>query len=240
MCANYSPIAEEWFCNIDTFKNDFKQIAMLSNNQLEEVFFHGGEPLLHPNVTKFLDVAREYFPETKIAILTNGVLLLKQPRDFWLNCKKNNVELKITRYPITLDLEKIRQIAQEYGVLVYYFGGDDAPIKNFWKLPLDIDGKQEIRKSHTLCHSPNHCINLRDGKLFPCTRIAFIHHFNRYFNKNLTITEKDYIDIYKVSALSEIINFLCHPIPFCRYCANQKFGTGITWQISKKDISEWT
>jgi molybdenum cofactor biosynthesis enzyme MoaA len=42
----------------------------------------GGEPLLHPDITKFIKYAKRYFPETLIGIGTNGILLPKMKNKF--------------------------------------------------------------------------------------------------------------------------------------------------------------
>jgi predicted aldo/keto reductase-like oxidoreductase len=86
----------------------------------------------------------------------------------------------------------------------------------------------------------NYCIELVNGKLFTCCYAAHISDFNKYFNQNLEITNKDYIDIYEANSIDEILRFLSQPIPFCRYCNWEKMEKSITWGMSKKEIIEWT
>jgi len=40
--------------------------------------------------------------------------------------------------------------------------------------------------------------------------------------------------------MDEILDYLCKPIPFCRYCDWRRLKTGVKWSVSKKEISEWT
>jgi hypothetical protein len=56
---------------------------------------------------------------------------------------------------------------------------------------------------------------------------------------DLQIDEKDYIDIYKIKSIDEVFEFLCKPIPFCRYCNTKEPVYGIDWAVSKKEITEW-
>jgi hypothetical protein len=116
----------------------------------------------------------------------------------------------------------------------------DVLSKNMHHLPLDLDGKQDIKKSFGLCFFSNDCIFLRDGKLSTCGFPTTIHLFNNYFGKNLQVSDDDFIDIYKAENLNEILEFLNKPIPFCRYCNWQGIETRLPWHTSKKDISEWT
>jgi hypothetical protein len=106
------------------------------------------------------------------------------------------------------------------------------------QMKLDINKRQNINESFSLCHEANNCINLSEGKLFTCCTIPYIKHFNEYFNVNLIVSAADYIDIYKIDSLDEILDRLSKPIPFCGYC-NQKIKTKLNWSISKKEITEW-
>ena len=83
------------------------------------------------------------------------------------------------------------------------------------------------------------CTFLKNGKIFHCPIVGNIEIFNKYFNQNLLVTDKDYIDIHKVKNLKEILNFLSHSIPFCRYCNFKKINFAL-WKLSKKSIEEWT
>jgi hypothetical protein len=112
--------------------------------------------------------------------------------------------------------------------------------KTMYRLPYDLEGKQNVKKSFGLCFSAIECITLKDGKLSTCKEPAQIHLFNDYFGKDLKISEDDFIDIYKANNIDEIIDFLRKPIPFCRYCNWTDSQTRLEWHVSKREISEWT
>jgi organic radical activating enzyme len=235
-CEHFSSLSDKTFLDISAFKRDCARLFELTGGTIEDIAILGGEPLLHPGITEFVDIARQYFHGGKIRILTNGILLLKQPESFWRNCAKNNVEIHISHYPVKLDSNAINNTAEKYNVLIThdYIDGVD------WvRRPLDLEGKQDIKAVSKKCYQLNQCIQLVDGKLYTCARIAYIKYFNKYFSQNLQVTEHDYIDIYKVSNLDEILDFLCKPVPFCRYCNINKTLFDIKWAVSKKNISEW-
>jgi uncharacterized Fe-S cluster-containing radical SAM superfamily protein len=244
-CSHFSPLVEENFMEIDNFKHDCERLGELTNGKVKFIRIMGGEPLLHNRLIDFLDAARNNFPELsyggggggELIIVTNGILLPKQPESFWENCHKNNVEIQISNYPIKIDRDKIDSFAKRYKVTVDYVGGKE---KIKWHaMKLDLSGRQNIKESFGLCSQSNTCIHLFNGKLFTCPITAYIKYFNEYFGKNLQITEKDYIDIYRAKDINEILDFLSKPIPFCRYC-NVKEERDIEWRISRKDIQEWT
>jgi MoaA/NifB/PqqE/SkfB family radical SAM enzyme len=236
MCEHFSPIAPAKNIDVTQYENDCKRLGELLNGEMEDVHLMGGEPLLHPELSRIVDITRKYFPKGVIEVVTNGILVLKQDETFWHNLKKNNAKIAITQYPIKLDFEEIKKRANKYEVpFEWYFQGN----KTMQKRPFDLEGTQDIEDNFDICHMANTCIQLRDGKLFTCVNPTYISIFNEYFGKNMEVSDKDYIDIYKAKNKDEILNFLAKPIPFCRYCNIKEMVCGLEWRISKKDISEW-
>jgi MoaA/NifB/PqqE/SkfB family radical SAM enzyme len=199
------------------------------------LYLVGGEPLLHPDIINTMIISRKYFKVGKIVIYTNGILLLKQSEKFWDECRKNKIFIVISEYPISLDKKAIKQKAAQHKVKLNFL--DTSKFMN--KVPLDLDGKQDIRNSFKHCHRSNFCVYLDNGKLYTCTLIPTIKHFNSYFNKNLEVSDSDYIDIYQAKNINEIMEFLCQPVPFCRFCKINSTDFNLTWATSKKEISEW-
>ncbi|MDR2521130.1 MAG: hypothetical protein LBC72_01060, partial [Spirochaetaceae bacterium] len=208
--------------------------------KLASFYVTGGEPLLHPQISEIFGIAREYFPKTEIGFMTNGLLLLKMPETFWEKCKEYSVAINISRYPINLDIEAIREKAKTYQLKTDYVGGNDVPIKSMWKYPLDVEGKQPLNRSYGICSQINRCITMKDGKIYPCNTIAGIGHFNKYFNKNLEVTPADVLELHSVTDVNEIYQFLYTPKPFCKYCNRKGVEFGILYGNSKKEIGEWS
>ena len=238
-CTAFSPIAKEGFLNIGTYKNDMKKLSELTESKLSSFYVTGGEPLLHPQILEIFNIAREFFPETTISFMTNGLLLLKMPETFWENCQKNGVIINPSKYPINLDIPKIKEKAKAYNIKFEYVGGNDVPVKSMWKYPLDIDGKQPLKTSYNICSQVNRCITMKDGIIYPCNTIAGIEHFNKYFNTNLEVTSCDILKLHEVENINEIYDFLYTPKPFCKYCKRKDLVLGIKYGASKKEITEW-
>jgi hypothetical protein len=133
-------------------------------------------------------------------------------------------------------LEKIREKATKFGVDIQFY---DKGMKGQWfKNILDIDGKQDIYSSPQTCCWAYNYLMLYNGKLYACPMIQNIRHFNKYFNQNLDVREGDFIDLFRIKSMKEIVNFLVSPKPFCRFC-NLRAKCSIEWGISKKEITEW-
>jgi len=236
-CNHFSSIAGEEYLAPERFEQDFKRLAEISDKYFE-IKILGGEPLLHPRITEFFDIARKYFPKLPIQVTTNGILLTAMSEAFWQNCHNNTITVMVSLYPIKLNRKAIKKIAKAHKVKLA-FNGSTAE-NRMCKLPLDLSGSQDMKKSHQKCAiSWGCCVTLREGRIYTCCIAAHIRFFNEYFKQNLAITDKDYIDIYKVSSKDEIIDFLEKPFPFCRYCKTSDTQFAQLWGITKKEITEW-
>jgi MoaA/NifB/PqqE/SkfB family radical SAM enzyme len=236
-CNHFSCIAGEGYLEPEQFEKDFRRLAELSKSYFA-IKILGGEPLLHPRITEFFDIARKYFPSTSIQITTNGILLPEQPETFWQNCNKNNIIVSISQYPIKLNKKEIKRIAKMHGVRIVYNGTTTE--ERMCKLPIDLTGSQDMKKSFQKCAiSWGCCVTLREGRIYTCCIAAHIRFFNEYFNQNLVVGEKDYVDIYRVNSKEEIIDFIERPFPFCRYCKTSEMKFAQRWGITKKEITEW-
>jgi MoaA/NifB/PqqE/SkfB family radical SAM enzyme len=238
-CDNLSPLATETFADETVFERDCARISTLCNGRVREIQLLGGEPLLHLNIIIFMCIARKYFPSVPVKIITNGTLILKQKEEFWENCRSNNIQIIVTKYPINFDYDAAETFVRKQGVIFGYYGSTDSVSKTMQCSPLDISGKQDPVDSFLRCNSANRCISLDNGKIYTCSLIPYIKYFNTYFKQNLVVTENDYIDIFKAENIDEIMNFLCKPMPFCRYCNKKGMIWNIGYGVSKKNITEW-
>lgn len=237
-CSSFSPLIDEpLFADFNLFKGDMERLSYLLNANLGKLLLMGGEPLLHPDINSFAQAARRYFPNTTIKIVTNGIMLENMTEEFWNSCKKNNIVISVTKYPIKLNFEKMRELSQYYEVDFEFFG--IAVDKSTWNIAFDCDGRQNPHKSFINCFFANYCVTLNNGKISTCSPILRIDIFNKHFKKDLDVCKSDYIDIYKAETGREILEFLAQPIPFCRYCNVKKRTYDNLWSHSKRYINEW-
>jgi len=139
-CEHLSPLAEEKFLSLEIFERDCRRISELTSRHIKEISLLGGEPLLHPKIIDFIEIARKYFKKGKIQIATNGILLLKQSDLFWETLKKNDIRLCITVYSIKIDHVKINQLRKKYNIEIIYWGNIKQMNKVWEKMPIDIHG----------------------------------------------------------------------------------------------------
>jgi len=239
-CNTFSSIAQEGFASFDQIKADLNRISKIANKRIITILLAGGEPLLHPQLIEIMNYIHKEFSYVSILyIISNAVLLMQQKDEFWEACKKNNFILFITKYPIGLPYDKIVGKAKEKGVCLKFMDNSALTKKKFRKVPINLEGTENAKYSFSACSGANNCITIKEGKIYPCSLIPRIEIFNQFFSENLVVSEKDSIDIYKADNLDEILDFLCKPVPFCRYCSVKKPVFGLNWGITEKDINEW-
>lgn len=235
-CDHFSPLAKENYVSREIFERDFKRISDLFDGKVSEIKLIGGEPLLNKDINDYILIARSFFPQAKIYIITNGILLPDMPTAFWNICSENDITIKITHYPVELNYKQIFDLADKSNVAIIL----DDKVKFMRHTPFDLEGKQEIVSNFVKCTHGNNCVALKEGKFYTCTIIPCVEIFNTYFNKRLEICEEDSIDIYKAANAKEILEFLRNPVPFCRHCYISRRSAEHKWSISEKKIEEWT
>ena len=238
-CFHFSPLAKEEYLSLEEFERDMARLSTLFDGVMQEILLLGGEPLLHPEVTQFIKLTRQYFPVGDLKILTNGILLPQMSDEFWQVCHDTKTVVNYTRYPIKLDIAKIDEMSSKYGVEMAVFNMEDD-IKQLVHEPLDLEGKQNAVKNFYDCYRSNLCITLKHGRMYTCLKAAHVHLFNEYFDKDIKLDEQNSIDIYKAQSGQEILEYLTKPIPMCAYCDRANITTGLEWCISKREIEEFT
>ncbi len=236
-CDHFSPLAKEHFTDIDGFRSDMARMKEIFDTDITHIDLEGGEPLLNNNITEYIRIVREIFSDVDIQIFTNGLLLPKMKEKFWEVCKECDVMLEITEYPVNVDYGMIYSLADNYNIKYRVYAERNVSRHK----PLDLEGKQDKYESFEECYLSNgECTMLKEGKLYPCTMIPNLCHFNHYFKKNLEVSKKDYIDIYSDVAKNDIYDFLCNPVPACRYCKVREWTESEDWAQTSYDIKEWT
>jgi hypothetical protein len=219
-------MANKWFANLTSHERDFKRLSELSF-PFEKVSLLGGEPLLHPQVTEFLKVTRD-FVSAKIQLVTNGLLLAKMENVFWEECRAQDIVIKVSGYP-SLKVEWAQKLASQHGVEIEDVPKEEMRIRHFNRT--EEDGSDKMKQ----CNQA-YCNNLLEGRLYPCPSGAYVHFLNTAFQCDFP-QEKGF-DIHAEDATKEsILAYLNSPIDLCKYCnLNKDFAK---WCRSERVLDEW-
>lgn len=245
MCDHFSQLANPAFLDLNSYRRDIERLAELSGGHIDIMKLQGGEPLLNEDLIEFIKVTRKAFPKAIIFFFTNGLLLKSWENhkrgNLWQICHDYDVKIELTVYPINLKIEEIRQMAERYDVCLHEFsevGDRNFPgVKHSQKHPFDLEGKVE-KWQFISCYQFNECIVLRQGKLYTCPIIPYIHHFNTYFGEKLEISKQDYIDIHQAQSYEELAEFVTKRPEFCKYCKVRN-RRAFEWKQSVYTIEEY-
>ncbi|MBN1320433.1 MAG: radical SAM protein [Thermoleophilia bacterium] len=238
-CDHFAAIAPKRLVPLADIARDLARMSALFDGDVASIGVMGGEPLLHPELKEILTETRKRFPATRIRLVTNGILLMRQDERFWAVCRENDIVVVNTRYPIDLDHGALAETARSRGVAFEFYGNTGLVERELTKVPLDISGSQDARMSFMNCWHANDRVLLMQGKIYSCTVAPNVRIFNERFGTQLHLAEGDYLDIYQVENGQQILEFLCRPKPFCRYCNVGARSPIRPWERSKGEMSEW-
>lgn len=233
-CEHYSSIAEPSFCELESTVADLTRLAELFES-VEQIYLLGGEPLLHPDVASFVREARRIFPHTNLYLMTNGILVTRMDPALWETLRETDTTLLCDSYPINLPRAEIDALGRTYGVRVEWM----KPTEEFFKIPIDLTGSCDPKRSFDRCRGLSNCAIVRDGRLYTCAHVAYADIPIRKFDlQGIDPTPSDSIDIHSDVSGDDVIDFLTHPVPWCAHCDFDSFSI-YEWGRTKGTADEW-
>jgi organic radical activating enzyme len=241
-CTNYSDLKHSGYV---TWESGKKQIqAWLERIKIEDFGIMGGEPLINPDVYKWLIGVRELLPDSQIRFTTNGELLHKNLDIVKLAHDLGNVVFKITVHRQEKIIEEtIENIfnqfewepVTEYGINRFKTTNNlrfqiNRPTqflktyKNNYNDMLPYDSVPD--KSFALCVQQK-CPLLYNGRIYKCSTAGLLKDtLDRFDQPNQDRWEK-YIDlgISPVDSelkIQEFINNFGKPEKICGQCPDDK------------------
>lgn len=248
-CRTKSPIVPPWFVSLEQFLHDQKALLRLGFSPCNlKLCLWGGDPLTHSNIIELIN--NSIFP---LSMLTNGLGLLNQPKEFWKAVSDKKVHISISIYNRSkIPYDKVFKLLKDHNCS--FNNADDSyrmtnkemvdsiRCKNHFLLSR-INPKGAFNKKTNFIHCCSICPIIQNNKLYKCI-IQNDLALNSIFNLNLTMVEgKDYLILDKVRSLNEIIKFMNIIPEYCKFCGSDgghhNNNELILWEYSKKEITEW-
>lgn len=237
-CTHFSNIVPgKVFPDLDELEKSVRRLRELLHN-IEIIRILGGEPFLNPQLHKILLLIRNYFPYSKIILVTNGLMTHKLPHRIIQSILQNNVQVTVSVYPpLRQKIIKIEKFFHENGITVQ-FGErqNDYHVCEMFTKFIDKNGKQDGVYSWTNCPRKR-CSFLYHSKLYACALPALIPYYNQYFHAN--IPSNDGIDISEKTLNGySLLMKLQKPMSMCSYCGEEQSYPWST-TIGKAKESDW-
>ena len=159
-CSHFCTLADNFILNPSDYEKDLTILAHKFN--VGEIDLMGGEPLLHPQIVKIIDITRRILPQTFICLHTNGILLPKMPDEFWEACRKNKIAFKITKYPVMKNFSEVVDLCLRNEIRIETLINGNEFLH--W---MDRSGNGQIEENFHACKSKfGCCYILRNSKLY--------------------------------------------------------------------------
>lgn len=223
-CAHFSPIFEKKMPDIHQRLQDVEKLKTLFSH-IALFYILGGEPLLNPQIDRYIYKIREILPETHIVLVTNGILIPKIDKKILEVIRDNRVLVDISEYePAHEMIDRIIAILKEYEIR-YHVRPYDRKLK--FNKPLSLSDKS-VHKWKCLS---TRCVSIYEGKVARCPTLMYIKRFNEVFQRDLP--DEGIIDLNDVSNGKDLLNLLERDVPLCRHCIECE----IPWSRCSTDIS---
>ena len=229
-CEHYSGLVEEEiYPEYEKLTADFKQLKKYIDD-IGMIRLLGGEPLLNPDINRYLYFVRDLYPNAEIFVVTNALKLMHMPEDFFEALRKTNSFIHISFYkPMESKMDEITAFLKKNNI-----GYTISPLMDYFTKKQVLEPHDHATETFLNCLQA-HCRNLYDGKIAACFLPFTTKYFNRYFDKN--IPEEGAIDLYDPNLNTEILKVrLLTPMKRCAYCDTEE---RTDWrQISKPSVLE--
>ncbi|MCM1153402.1 MAG: radical SAM protein [Muribaculum sp.] len=235
-CTHYSPlVGADQAEPLEQVVASMQKLGRINGGYVKECYLMGGETLMYPRLQEAMEALRKNFPEARLRIFTNGLLLPRMSEEFWEAVRRLKFELAVTRYPVKFDYDAVESLCERKGAKCEFFG-DRSMADSFFKFSLDPEGKQNARMSHFKCYNFG-CVSVTRGRIYPCSISGCIDNLNRRFGTEFRHLPGDSLKVDEVTDMRQIQALRDKPVPFCRYCkippVTVKYGP------SKRELSEW-
>lgn len=213
-CSHFSPLAgSQDRESAEEFRKDLERIHELFP-KIYKIRILGGEPLLHPEWTEILRIARQIYPYSEIHVVSNGLKIPHLTDVEFAAMREKKAVFDISLYKPTLNIKSTIEATLNEQQISYEF----TPYVARFRKRLDITGSQDPVEAYRNCVVGHRCTYLYKGKLSGCPAPNVVRLFDRHFGTQLSIPT-DMINIHETTlSVDEIYRKITSVLEVCKYC----------------------
>ena len=222
-CSMFCGLVET--CDFPCYQEFEEGIKQLKNffPHIKKFRIIGGEPLLNPELDKYIRLIRNVYPYTDIRLISNGILVTKMSDQLIQTIIDNDVTFIVTQYiSLKHSIDEINRFLSKTGIRYIV----TEAVLEFQKI-YNALGDSDIDENFYRCHWKGSCATMYGTKIATCYVPFVIHYLSDKFN--LAIEETGKIDLMEEGLTAqEIIKRMHTPFDMCRYCAPK--GNWTEWE----------
>lgn len=235
-CAHASPLLAEKFANLESFRRDLEALATAFHSQ--ELRIVGGEPLLHPDLPKFLSEARRIGIADSIVVYTNGVLLHRMPDDFW----RLTDELHVSAYPGVrrrLDDDECARLCRAHDVKLHI---EHTRAFDQTLIGKRIDDHRLVNAIYRACHTATVCHTVHEGRFYKCPMAPIMASWLALRKIDFDSPASDGVALHDNPTLrADLERYLESSVPLaaCSYCLGSSGESVPHRQLNRAGCASW-
>ncbi|GEM_PF-503362 len=236
-CDHDSPLAPSRFTALEQFERDLKTLSEVMH--AHDLRLGGGEPLLHPQVEAFFEIARKSQVADRLTLVTNGLLLHKCSPRLWTLIDG----VYLSRYPgvsLPIPLSTYTSIAKDNGVYL-----DIADQSKFIHTLLNqkIEYPELIAEVYRLCKMTGEwwCHTVHEGRYYKCS----VAPFSATRMARIGVNYNPIVDSIRLDSnpnlRSELEQFLRRrePLTACAYCLGTSGPEEAHHLMNPQGVERW-
>lgn len=227
-------ITEPMYSDYDSVVSDWRRLKDLFWGVFSFRLL-GGEPLLSPELTDYVQSARQIFPDAEISVVTNGLLLRENEQIIRLLkfMRKYDAAFDISVYePMEARIDDVKELLEKHGVRYSL----NMTKGEFYKI-LHRNPDQDILEAHGRCPSKR-CHDVKEGSIYNCPRPTHIGILNKKLEGNWPEKIGGY-DLYAENDGWQLKKKLNSPYEFCAYCGKWVSNKWERTDLSKVSLDDW-
>jgi organic radical activating enzyme len=237
-CDHASPLLHPRFASPVAFQADLAALQGILH--VQHIYLIGGEPLIHPEVLEFAQIAKASGIADTVALVTNGVLLHQAPDDLW----KTIGRIDLTLYPgvpLRIPFATLVSKALHFGVRlnVRRSGAFRQTLLNDQNTDMSL--VQKIFDACKIAHDYQ-CHAIYDGRYYKCSVAPYVPKRLALKDRLAVHTAEDGVSLHHNPNLRrDLERYLTEgkALGACSFC----LGTSGYWrghhQLSLKGRRDW-
>ena len=216
-CTHFSPLFDKVGASYEKRMSDLKEVKRIFSGVFR-LDILGGEPLLNPELDRYIKGIRSLFPDSFLNIYSNGLLIPKLSEEVLETVADNNVAFSISEYKPTSKIidritDRLDHFAIRYRVVPY-------DRKQEFNRPISTNPHSKYPQ---LCISKG-CITIADGLIAKCPTLMYVKKFNEKFGEDLPT--KGILCLRECQDAKKTLEELEKDVPLCQHCV--------------KNVMEWS